>query len=240
MSSWKFTIKFIAKLTCTFLISGLVFSFKSFACETLSCDQQKLRVRHAHELLGKHYRKSVAKTGESVSKINNEIYRWTRERLPEKSKKHYKKIAQAIIDQSHKYEFDPVFLMSIIQGESSFIPERKGSFGEIGLMQIKPSTAKWITSKYDLAWKGRKSLLNPVINIQIGAAYLDYLRGRFDSHARLYIAAYNMGQSNVDSAQERNIWPKDYPVRVMKNYVEFYAALKSKEDKEDKEKQSRI
>ncbi|MGE0529281.1 MAG: lytic transglycosylase domain-containing protein, partial [Bdellovibrionales bacterium] len=57
---------------------------------------------------------------------------------------------------------------------------------------------------------------------------LDYLRSKFDSHARLYLAAYNMGQGNVGEALEKNVWPKDYPIHVMKFYVEFYSALDAK------------
>lgn len=198
-------------------------------CQTISCDQRNARVHHARELLGKHYKRSVALTGEGVNKINDDIYQWTHDRLPENSKKDYQEIAQTIIDESLKYEFDPIFLMSIIQGESGFWPRIRGQFGEIGLMQIKPSTAAWIAKKYGLPWQGAKSLLDPVTNIRIGAAYLDYLRDRFGMHARLYIAAYNMGQKNVETAVENHIWPKDYAGIVMKNYVEFYTALKEKD-----------
>lgn len=197
-------------------------------CDSLSCEQRTLRLRHARELLGKHYRHSSVRYGENVGKINSEIYRWAREHLPKSYRSQYQKIAQAIIDESTKNEFDPVFVLSIIQSESKFNPAIVGSFGEIGLMQIKPNTAKWIAKKCDLSYKNKMSLRDPIHNIRIGTAYLAYLRDRFDMHARLYIAAYNMGQHNVDNAQERNIWPKDYPSLVMKNYVEFYETLKEK------------
>jgi soluble lytic murein transglycosylase len=196
---------------------------------TISQEQHDQRLHHAKELLGKHYRHSSVRVGEDITKINFEIYRLTHERLPAKYKNDYQKVAQAIIDESYKYEFDPVFLVSIIQSESSFGPEMKGKFGEIGLMQIMPATGKWISERYGLKWKSAKrTLRDPVANIRVGAAYLDYLRERFDSHARLYIAAYNMGPKNVMSAQEKNIWPKDYATVVMKSYVEFYQAYREK------------
>ncbi len=188
--------------------------------------QRDIRLQHAHELLGRHYKKSVAKNGERVQKINNQIYRWTNDRLPKKFKSRYQDVAQTIIDQSVKYEFDPVFILSVIQAESGFDPLRKGKLDEIGLMQLRPSTAKWIADKYGLKYEGEKDLRNPVANILLGAAYLDYLRERFSSHARLYLAAYNMGQRNVDEALEKKIWPKDYPVHVMRYYVDFYSELK--------------
>jgi soluble lytic murein transglycosylase len=193
--------------------------------ETASEAQREARIQHAHELLGKYYRHSVVREGEHVRKINRMIYRWTRERLPKAYRRQYKKVAQTIIDESLKREFDPVFLMSVIQGESSFNPKMRGSLDEIGLMQIRPGTAKWIAHKYGISFHSSKELFDPVKNIRIGAAFLDYLRDRFDSHARLYIAAYNMGARNVREAREEHIWPKDYPIHVMKLYVEFYSQL---------------
>lgn len=194
----------------------------------LSQEQARLRLEHSQELLGKYYDRSTVRFGQNVVKINSDIYRWTRERLPAEYKKNYKKIAQAIIDESLKHQFDPVFLLSIIQTESRFNPKSAGAAGEIGLMQILPSTGAWIAAKAKIPYKNKNTLRDPVSNIRLGAAYLAFLRDRFDMHARLYIAAYNMGQRNVDHAQSRNIWPKDYPGAVMRNYVEFYSALKEK------------
>lgn len=194
----------------------------------ISGEQARLRLEHSQELLGKYYGKSTVRFGESVRKINSQVYQWTRERLPASYKRDYQRIAQAIIDESLKHEFDPVFLLSIIQTESHFNPSVLGTSGEIGLMQILPATAEWMSTKAGLAWHGSKTLKDPVKNIRIGAAYLAFLRDRFDMHARLYIAAYNMGQGNVDHAQAKKIWPKDYPGAVMRNYVEFYGELKEK------------
>ncbi len=195
----------------------------------VSNEQRESRLSHAQELLGRHYLKSDVRFGEKVQKINGQIYQWTLDGLPKRHKKKYQIVAQTIIDESLRYEYDPIFLLSVIEGESSFNPDMVGKVGEIGLMQIRPSTAKWIAQKYHLPWHGKKSLKNPVVNVQIGAAYLDYLRERFDSHARLYLAAYNMGAGGVEEALSRNIWPKDYPLHVMKRYVDFYAELKEQQ-----------
>jgi soluble lytic murein transglycosylase len=116
--------------------------------------------------------------------------------------------------------------MAVITSESSFNPECRGGAGEIGLMQILPSTGKWMSKRAKVAWKGKKTLLDPVQNVRLGSAYLAWLRGRFDSHARLYLAAYNMGQKNVDRALSKRIWPKTYPTHVMGNYVKYYNELR--------------
>lgn len=198
---------------------------------SLSDTQRQTRLSHAHELLGKYYKGSSVQSGERVNKINSKIYLWTLERLPKKYKKQYKKIAQAVIDQGAKYQFDPVFLLSVIQNESKFDPNRLGSLDEIGLMQIRPSTAKWITEKFDLKFKGDASLHDPIENIKIGAAYMNYLRNRFDSHAQLYISAYNMGKRNVDHALKNNVWPKDYANAVMRFYIDFYSEIRDAQHK---------
>lgn len=196
-----------------------------------SLAQREFRLQHAKQLLGKYYRMSVVRSGEKIKKVNGRIYAFTRERLPKKYRKRYKKIAQTIIDESHKNEFDPVFLISVIMGESSFDPERRGPLDEIGLMQLRPKTAEWIAKKYGLPYKGEKTLKDPISNIRLGAAYLHYLREKFDDHAQLYLAAYNMGQGNVSQALDKNIWPKDYPIHVMRRYLDFYSALEQQQDK---------
>lgn len=187
--------------------------------------QREARLAHAHELLGKYYSKSAVRSGEKVDRINSMIYRWAREHMPEDQRGQYKLVAQAIIDESLKHGMDPVFLLSVIQGESSFDLQKLGTLDEIGLMQLRPSTAEWVAHKYGLKYAGAQSLFNPVVNIRIGAAFLAYLREKFDSHAQLYLAAYNMGARNVNEARDKNVWPKDYPQHVMKFYVEFYSEI---------------
>ena len=210
-----------------FILASLVVGSAAFAKTEatkpkLSAIQRQARLRHAHELLGGHYSRSRAKHGEDIPKINGMIYRTALEKLPKKFKAQHQKIAQAIIDESLKYEFDPVFIVSVIDGESSWRPLKIGGVGEVGLMQIRPETAQWIAQRDSLAYGGPDDLKNPVINIRIGAAYFAYLRDHYDSNPRLYIAAYNMGQRNVASALERNILPKDYPLFVMKRYFQYY------------------
>ncbi|MGE0632020.1 MAG: lytic transglycosylase domain-containing protein [Pseudobdellovibrionaceae bacterium] len=191
--------------------------------------QRQARLEHAQELLGSHYKKSAVRSGEKVKKINRRIYQWVRSSLPKKHKGKHQKIAQAIIDESMKYGFDPVLILSMIRGESSFNPDCKGSLDEIGLMQLRPATAKWIAEMSGMKWEGRKSLFNPVTNIRLGTAFVAHLREKYDSHARLYLAAYNMGAGNVDKVRSKKVWPKIYPIHIMKYYVEFYNDLDKKQ-----------
>lgn len=188
--------------------------------------KKDLRIIQARELLGPYYQRSVVKTGEKVSNIPEFVQKEVTASMLKKYRKDAKRLARTIVKQSQIYELDPIFIMSIIDYESSFNPTIKGSFGEIGLMQIKPDTAEWIAKKYHLKFKGEKSLYDPCTNVIFGTAYIDYLRERFNEHGRLYLAAYNMGVTNVNRALNKAIWPKDYPANVMKHYVKFYTDLR--------------
>lgn len=201
--------------------------------------QREARLDHARELLGKYYSTSVVRSGEQVKKINARVYEWTKTRLPKKFVAKHEALAQAIIDESQRYGFDPVFVMSVIQGESSFNPAMRGKLDEIGLMQIRPATGEWIAKMYGITYKGEKSLKDPIQNVRIGTAFLHHLREKFDSHAQLYLAAYNMGARNVNNALAEKIWPKDYPSHVMKYYVEFYSEIEAEAKAAKKAEQKR-
>jgi soluble lytic murein transglycosylase-like protein len=56
---------------------------------------------------------------------------------------------------------------AVIQIESSFNPRMRGSHGEVGLMQVKPATARMMG--YSGSTKG---LFDPETNIRIGMKYL--------------------------------------------------------------------
>lgn len=188
------------------------------------------RLHHAKELLGKYYKDSVVKASEGIVDVDQFLLTWTTKELKGYWKRFAKQISKAIIQESEKHSFDPIFLMAVIENESSFNPTVRGSHGEIGLMQLTPDTAKWVCEKYGLPWKGVNSLKDPVVNIKIGSAYLSYLREKFGFHSQLYLAAYNMGSTNVKRALGKQIWPKVYPSRVMQRYVRYYSELTGESD----------
>jgi len=185
-----------------------------------------MRVNHAQELMGKYYQASVVRQGEKHRRLDRFIKDWTRQSLPMRNKKDAETLAKTILATAKKHDFDPVLLMAVIESESSFNPVTLGGHGEIGLMQILPTTGAWMAREAGVKWRGKKTLLDPEANVKIGAAFLAWLRERFDSHAQLYLAAYNMGQRNVDYALSKDVWPQDYPFRVMNHYVKYYTELK--------------
>jgi soluble lytic murein transglycosylase-like protein len=103
---------------------------------------------------------------------------------------------RALIDYNNSYGFDPNRVMQMVYVESRYNPSARGAAGEIGLMQIKPSTARDMGFDPD-------TLTDPATNIACGMKYLawvrDYLRqhtGREPSWAQI-LSGYNAGVGNV-------------------------------------------
>ncbi len=106
--------------------------------------------------------------------------------------------------EARKYGLDPYWVLSIMREESHFSPTILSRSDAHGLMQILPSTGKWIAGK--LGIKGRfdkNSLWNIDRNIAFGAWYLGYLRDLFNGDLFLAAAAYNGGQGNIQRKVEQ-------------------------------------
>lgn len=211
---------------CLLLISFITQA--AAANRSLASVRRSLRIEHARELMGPSYKKSIVSRFEERKDLEKNIHRIVDKRLPKAYKSRAYLVAKTIIHEASEYGLDPYFVMAVISGESSFNPLATGPVGEIGLMQIRPTTGEWIAKTFNLPWKGDNSLRDPVSNIKLGVAYLSWLRNKFDGHGQLYLAAYNMGPKSVKNAVSRNVYPKDYPIHVMKRYVAFYRELSEK------------
>jgi soluble lytic murein transglycosylase len=210
------------------LVTGNAFSSTPSATRSLASVRHTIRVEHAKELMGPGYRKSVVSRFEMKKDHEKNIYNVVKERLPKAYKSRAQTIAKTIIEEASANSLDPYFVMAVISGESSFNPLAKGPVGEIGLMQIRASTGKWMAELLKTKWRGENSLRDPVQNIKLGVAYLSWLRSKFDGNGQLYLAAYNMGPKSVKKALSKNVYPKDYPIHVMKRYIAFYKDIGKK------------
>jgi soluble lytic murein transglycosylase len=73
----------------------------------------------------------------------------------------------------------------------------------MGLMQILPSTGKWIAGKLGEKGFNKDRLWNPDVNIRYGSWYLRYLADLFNGDLYLASASYNGGQGNVQRKVEQ-------------------------------------
>jgi soluble lytic murein transglycosylase len=99
---------------------------------------------------------------------------------------------------SSTYGVDPYLVLAVIREESNYLPTAVSSSNAGGLMQLLPSTAKWIAeSKCKLRYTSDLSF-DPDANIRMGTWYLSYLTGLYDGDIVRAVAAYNGGNGNVD------------------------------------------
>lgn len=100
----------------------------------------------------------------------------------------YKKYQSPIANASTKYGLDKALISAVIHAESSFNPHAISKVGAQGLMQLMPTTAKYL---------GVKKPMNVNDNIDGGSRYLKKLLSQFGGNIEHATAAYNAGPSTV-------------------------------------------
>lgn len=124
-------------------------------------------------------------------------------------------LAKHLMKVAKEQQLSPSVVLAVIKAESTFRVKARSKVGALGLMQIKPSTAKYMADKRGIAvYKNGQDLYNPYINITVGVHYLAYLRGKFDSSLH-YIAAYNLGPTSV----KRMVNKKQFALGKVEKYV---------------------
>ncbi|MCX7957725.1 MAG: lytic transglycosylase domain-containing protein [Deltaproteobacteria bacterium] len=88
------------------------------------------------------------------------------------------KISQSIITTSLKYDFDPLFITSVIYKESEYNPFTVSPRGAVGLMQLMPKY-------FDEA---SVSIFNIDVNIEKGTAELSRLRDKYGNYTDMLMA----------------------------------------------------
>ena len=128
-----------------------------------------------------------------------------------------------IEESAEKYNVDPLLILSVIRVESDFKPEAKSHMNAIGLMQLVPETAEWISTKLGTEFD-ESMLKDPKQNIELGTYYLSYLINHFGD-IDLAVVAYNGGMGNVQKwIDEDIIGPngrglENIPINEARNYV---------------------
>ena len=129
-----------------------------------------------------------------------------------------RQLAEAIVAEAARHRFEPALVMAVIHVESSGRPTAVSPVGALGLMQIMPPTGEELAALHGIPWQGPDTLLDPVINVKLGVAYLRKLADRYDD-MNTALAAYNWGPGRIDRRLRAGEGvPKIYPDRVMKAY----------------------
>ncbi|MFH1610144.1 MAG: transglycosylase SLT domain-containing protein, partial [Candidatus Bipolaricaulota bacterium] len=103
----------------------------------------------------------------------------------------------AVIRWSSAYGVDPYLVLAVMREESGFSSTAVSSSDARGLMQLLPSTARWIAEEKLKVPYREADLARPEVNIQLGTWYLGYLLREFAGDTAKAVAAYNGGPGNL-------------------------------------------
>jgi soluble lytic murein transglycosylase len=145
---------------------------------------------------------------------------------------------EEIIHVAVDFELDPYLLVAVVKVESGFDPQAHSEAGALGLMQLMPSTARWVAQQTGLVDFHPDLLYQPEINLMIGGWYLRHLLQDFDGNLIAGLAAYNAGRGNVEYWLQTGLWQgtsadlknipfpetREYIKAVLRNY-EIYKYL---------------
>jgi soluble lytic murein transglycosylase-like protein len=154
------------------------------------------------------------------------------ERNPQATIREFAGFPRTLLEVSQAADIDFRIVLAIADKESQFNPSAIGKSGEIGLMQLMPSTAELVVKRLGLeytppqmgkngAYVSLGSLAEPGFNIRVGTAYLRWQINRYGFNATA-LRAYNR---NPDKATENR--PNDrYAEDVSFRYLAFAHSLR--------------
>ncbi|MDY6084399.1 MAG: lytic transglycosylase domain-containing protein [Dialister sp.] len=93
------------------------------------------------------------------------------------------------------YDVKPSLVEAVMLTESKFDEKAVSHVGAVGMMQLMPDTAEWISNESGLP---ASELENPEQNIPLGIWYIRFLLDKYEQNEVLALAAYNAGRGNVD------------------------------------------
>jgi len=117
------------------------------------------------------------------------------------------------------------WLYGIMRRESAFLPQVKSPVGALGLMQLMPRTARIVARKLRLRRPSHKRLLEPALNIRLGAAYLKHLHKLNGGRLAPALASYNAGYTRARRwlatapVQAPDVWVDTIPFDETRLYV---------------------
>lgn len=109
---------------------------------------------------------------------------------------------------------DKRLVYAVIMAESGFDSKAVSPKGAVGLMQLMPDTASWVTGFKVNASK----LENPVINISIGTKLLSNYIAKYGD-IRAVLCAYNAGAGVLERWLKDGVDLDNPPYKETKNYV---------------------
>jgi soluble lytic murein transglycosylase len=128
---------------------------------------------------------------------------------------------------SKRNHVDLAWSIAISRRESSFAPDAVSHANAHGLMQLLPSTARYV-SKQKVS---KQQLYKPAMNIRLGTDYLEYLKKKNGGNEILATASYNAGYHRIKKWLPKEgipaeLWIELIPFKETRNYVKNVMAYR--------------
>lgn len=129
-----------------------------------------------------------------------------------------KTISHTLYDESRHHGIDYRLVLALMKVESNFQHDAVSPMGARGLLQVKPSLAKFMAGDMGIVWKGNKTIDEPNNNIRIGVRFLSQLIDTF-RNLNSALRAYNIGPVRIkELSRENMVSPRGFPGLVLSEY----------------------
>jgi soluble lytic murein transglycosylase len=120
---------------------------------------------------------------------------------------------------------EPPLLYGVIRQESLFRTDAASAAGALGLAQLLPATARQVAREWQQPEPAAADLLDPAVNLTLGAARLRDLMNRFGQQTSVALAGYNAGERAVErwlpaEPIDADIWTENIPYNETRDYVQ--------------------
>lgn len=98
-----------------------------------------------------------------------------------------------VFPHAKKYDLDPYFVMAVIKQESAFQVHARSWVGAAGLMQVMPSTGRYIARRRKISGFRTSSLYKPEVSLDFGCWLMADLKRKSGHDMAAMLAGYNAG-----------------------------------------------
>jgi len=169
-----------------------------------------------------------AAVASQMSATDKKIMEFVLRRNPDASIRDFSDFPTVLVEESNSAGLDFRLVMALIDKESQFNPKAIGGAGEIGLMQVLPSTGALVAKSLSIPFeapnlKEKKlgTLGVPRLNLRIGIRFLKERMDEFGGVNATALRAYNRGPLTA-----RDHRPADqYAEQVALNYMLIITAF---------------